>query len=395
MVSSLSVVATTDIDAFLIVNSIPIGATGYEIQVSSRPDFSWVPSPVFAITVEIDIEDDGMWGGDFIDDGPWGDPMIDDGPAEATASIGELNQSSSYYARGRATFADVDPEPWSEIVGFRTEAGDPLDLTVPAVLIQPAMIVIPEPVLHWEADTTIDGFPVKNLGRDSPIAWRSIGDGDGHYAFEMTTAGAPIDTIALLQTNLPESAVWRVKADITLEGLRGLTPAFSTDSAPFRATAELPQRPAYHGLMSLPAAQQYPFWRVEIDARLPGNVLHAEYAVVGLNRATRNHSVERTEQPLDLGEITRTRSGIADRIEGFRSRRADFDLSTLTVTQHETIYADLYQRVGFTDPILCVPNSKRGPFFHDRILYGNLSGSTATNTSSAFFSRKFTMDSVI
>src|SRR3546814_10777790 len=128
------------------------------------------------------------------------------------------------------------------------------------------------------------------------------------------------------------------------------------------ASANVPGRPGYHGLFRLPAAVSKEYWRVDITATLPGNLLHLEHAVFGKNRVTKNMAADKNEVGVDLGSLERLRSGNPNRIRGYRMRRVDFDLAALTEAQYETQYGDLHWRVGGTDPVLLVPNSKSGAF---------------------------------
>src|SRR3546814_5375042 len=79
--------------------------------------------------------------------------------------------------------------------------------------------------------------------------------------------------------------------------------------------------PGYHGLFRLPAAVSKEYWRVDITATLPGNLLHLEHAVFGKNRVTKNMAADKNEVGVDLGSLERLRSGNPNRIRGYRMRR--------------------------------------------------------------------------
>ena len=138
-----------------------------------------------------------------------------------------------------------------------------------------------------------------------------------------------------------------------------------------------------------------PYWRIEITANsLFGRILHIEHAVFGWNRATKNHSVDKSETPYDNGTLQRLRSGVPDRTRGLRGRRADFDISMISEQQDQLIYQDLAYEVGTTDPVLVIPNSKAGAFLHDRILFGTINMKIA-NPVSPRYTRSFSIESIL
>src|SRR3546814_15822812 len=76
------------------------------------------------------------------------------------------------------------------------------------------------------------------------------------------------------------------------------------------ASANVPGRPGYHGLFRLPAAVSKEYWRVDITATLPGNLLPLEHAVFGKNRVTKNMAADKNEVGVDLGSLERLRRGV-------------------------------------------------------------------------------------
>ena len=222
------------------------------------------------------------------------------------------------------------------------------------------------------------------------MPWRST-PAANVASFLARMAKQPVNTIALLMSNAPEATTVQVKAGNTTA-----TTDYTATTVAFRASANLAARPGYHALIQLPSAQSYPYWRVNIN--LPAGFtgpFHLEHAVFGLNRTTKNHSIDKSESPLDLGSYERGRSGIPQRQQGLRGRRVEFEISMLNQTQFETNYGDLPRRVGATSPVLVVPNAKSGAWLHDRILYGVLVSGKATNPASPVFTRSFTIDSIL
>lgn len=348
--------------------SVTLGFTGagpngtIEVQLSARPDFEWCVSPIYTLALA------------------------------GSGSLQQLNQDASYYARARNRPAAGVPDAWSSVVAFRTPLSSAPNTAPQAIMNDAAIIVLPEPVTDWVALSEQDGYPLRNLGRDAPVAWHGSLV-SGLYVFEFRTAGAPIDTLALMNTNLPEAATWRAKAGADQANVRSGSPAFNSGSQAFRASANIPGRRGYHGLMQLATPQAYPYWRIEISATCPGSMIHAEHFIAGLNRKSRTHALEKRESGTTLGSMERTRSGAPDRQEGYRMREVEFDIAFLTETQYETLYHDLAYRLN--DPILVVPNSRAGAFLHDRMLYGDLGGGQVVQTHTPRYTRTFKVNSLI
>lgn len=332
-----------------------------EVQFAIRPDFKYCVSPIM---------------GGYGRVANWGFPG--------------LNQNTSYYGRARSVRASGVREAWSNVVMFRTPQAAPR-VTAPApIMIDPAVLVVPNPVLEWTCGQAIAGYPVANLGIDAPVAFRATPAGGAQFVFYARMAPEPIDTIALLMSNLPEAATVRVFAGPTAS-----VAGFNIPAQPFRASANMPGRPGYHGLIRLAAPQSFEFWQVVIEASMPASLLHLEHCLFGLNRRSKNHSFDKSESGLDLGSLERTRSGNPNRVNGYRMRKVDFDLSMMNEAQYETQYADLHWKVGGTDPVFAIPNSKAGGFLHDRMLYGAISAGRVVNPATPVYTRNFTIDSLI
>lgn len=307
----------------------------------------------------------------------------------STPTLTRMNQGTSYYARVRSRRLSGVAEPWSDPVPFRTPVNNAPVTTPASVMIEPAVLVVPNKIISFPfSPNTVAGFPVENLTIDAPTPWRS--SHASLHSFTVRLAPEPMDTIALLMSNAPEDATVLIRV-----GSTNATADANYGPFPFRASANVPGRPGYHGLFRLPALVSKEYWRVDITATLPGGILHLEHAVFGRNRVSKNHSYDKRETGLDLGSLDRTRSGTPNRVRGFRMRRADFDISMMSEAQYETQYGDLHWRVGGTDPVLIVPNSKSGAFLHDRILYGAITAGQVVNPASPVYTRSFTVDSLI
>lgn len=336
-----------------------------ELQISTETDFQFCVCPIYP----------GL---------PRASPYVANG----------LNQDARYFARCRSRRASGAAEDWSNIVAFKTPLVTPRSLTVPAIVREPAIIMRPEPVISWTAGNEVAGFPAKNVSRDAPVAWRSIAAG-GVHRITLEHSGAPIDTIPILGTNLPEAATMGIVAGNTLnEVVVGPAPYASAVQL-FRASANMPGRSGYHGLILLPAPIEYPFIQVFLTpvAAMPANMIHVEHVLIGLNRKTRNMALDDNESPINRGSKDRTRTGNPDKVEGVKMRRVEFDISYMTETQSETQYQEVMSWLD--EAVFVLPNSKAGPFLHDRMLYGDLKGHRRTGPSSIHHTRTFIVESLI
>lgn len=345
-----------------------LGASGtVELQISPRKDFQFCVCPIYV----------GI---------PRATPYTHTG----------LNQRCTYYARARTRLSGGAAEPWSNVVGFRTSDGTAQTYPVGGILVEPTLVVTPEEVLALGASGAsgpLAGFAANNLFRDAPCACRVPGlfsSGVYNYIITFDRAGAQIDTFALLNTNFPEDTQISMRATDNPDYATALTTVLATQA--FRASANLPGRMGYHGLFRLAGLITQRYVRIDFSSASM-SLAHMEHLVLGRARLSKNYSDEKTEQPTSLTTIERRRSGIPDRQKGLPMRKVDFDISAVSETQHETLYGDLHRYQN--EAALVVPNMRGNAFLHDRILYGDLSGGRVTNQGSVYFSRGYTVDSLI
>lgn len=363
MTKIASITAVTATSAHL--NLTNVGADGtMDVQYSPRPDFSFCVAPTFNIPVTSQVD---LYG---------------------------LNQRTTYWIRVRNRNAAGAVEVWENVEAFRTLDADARVTTPAAIMVEPAMLVLPETPLQGESNNMVAGFPFDNMFRDGPMAFRAYEESDGAFAFYIRTAGQPIDTIALLNTNIPESASINVTGAETKEGTYNGQSQFVTAFEKARASANLPSRRGFHALHKLGQVRRSRWYRVAlVNCQVPGKLIHIEHMVFGLNRASKNYANEKSETAAPLSTIDRKRSGLADRVSGRAMRKVEFELQMLTEAQYETLYAELWQRE--TDAALVVPNTKAGAFLHDRILFGDLMGGRTISPSSPRFNRSIAINSII
>lgn len=340
------------------ITGFAAGWTHFDVQYSTRPDFRFALAPM-VVNVAI------AGGGAF--------------------TIAGLNQRTTYFMRFRERNG-TDVGDWTDPIAVYTPThADPV-IVYAGANKAPAFVVVPEYVTAWASDAAVAGYPASNLGTDGPNdQWWSDYSGNG-YAFEMAVGGAPVDTIALLETNAHADMTITIKAGPDATNVRSGAPAFSTGPLPFHASVNLGGRPGYHALVGLGAPKAFRYWRIEVGGHAPLDRFVATYAVIGLARsAGKNMADESDETPIDLGTLERTREGNPDRKDGFRrGRKVEFDIAMMTETAWETQFADLRNIIGSNDPVLVVPNSKAGAFLHDRILFGPVQLRTAHPHSKRF-----------
>lgn len=359
---TVSNIASTS--ATLAVQGSAAGAS-LEVQWSTSPEFMWTLSPraTFAVAPSV--------------------------------TLAGLNQLSHYFFRGRDIFPAAPPGKWSAPAAAYTPFAAGRVTAPAAIVIEPALIVEPEPVVAIFASNEIDGCPARSLNRDDPNSIWMAKKANGVVTLDIQLSGAPIDCIGLLETTLAEACTVTIKAGPTRASLTD-NPVVNTGALPFRASANLPGRRAYHSFTRLAAAVQAPWWRIELAGPMPGDVLAATYLVLGLAKVTHNFAVDtKSELLTDAGSVERDRSGNPSRMSGYRGRTVDFEIAMLTEQQYELSYQQLRWRVGATGPVLVVPNSKAGAFLHDRILYGQMQQQAVTNSSALRMTQPFRIQSLI
>lgn len=339
---------------------VAAGTASIDVQLSPRLDFKWCICPIFNV------------------------------PNAAFYDAAGLNQVQTYYGRAREII-DGQMQGWGPTFAFRTPQAAPQVTAPDAVMIDPAIVMPLEPVLSWTPSAAVAGFPATNLGRDAPVGWKVVAAAP---TLTIEMGGSPWDGLALLNSNLPEAATVTLRGGASAAAAAGAAPMLN--AVPFRASANLPGRYGYHGWFPLAAPVEHKFAHITLGGQMPpANTVYIEHALIGRARKSKNHAVEKTESGLDLGSLERSRTGVPDRLIGLRMRRVEFDIALMTESQYETLYGDLSRLLGETEPLFVVPNSKRNFAFHDRMLYGNLSGGRVVNPASPYYTRSFTMDSIV
>lgn len=302
-------------------------------------------------------------------------------------NIPGLNPGGTYFARGR-----LPGEDWGNVIGFTTPASGSWNTAAQAVQVAPAIVVVPEPIVSIQVTGQNPGYPAANLLNDDPSLVTEVTS-----LIYVETTGAPIDTIALLDTTAGEDMIIYIASAPTFADVStGANSTVHSNNALFRASANLPQRRGYHGLWRLGAASTHRWWRFQITG---GGIMNAtllmRYLVMGRARTAKNIASDKLESPLDLGSIDRGRDGTADRVFGHRMRKVDFEIAMLNEMQWETQFGDLWRKIGLNEPVLVIPNTRSGAFLHDRILYGTLAAHRAVNHMAPRFTQSFSIESLI
>jgi hypothetical protein len=158
--------ATTATTAVL--NFAGYGGDGtIDLQIASRPDFSFCVAPVISI--------------------PRGD----------TYTLIGLNQEATLYARARTRSAAGVLETWGATAGFRTPLATARVTTAQSIMVEPAALVFPNTILAAFSAQTIAGYPADNVGIPAPVAWRgqSAAGGQQTVTLDIVTPGDPADTV--------------------------------------------------------------------------------------------------------------------------------------------------------------------------------------------------------
>lgn len=364
---AIAKVSSTHNQVVISVAGFTAGFGAVDVQYSTRPDFRFVLSPLVLNVLPV--------GGNVTVDG--------------------LNQRTTYFFRMRERNGAAAGE-WTNALPVYTTNNQAQLLTTLGANKAEAFVVAPERVVAWSTAAEFPGHPSSNLGTDSPNdQWWADQQG-GAYAFEMQHGGAPVDTLAVLETNASAGCQVTVKAGNTLANVRGGAPAFSFGPNLFHASAGLGGLPGYHALVRLGGQQSYPFWRIEVTGAVPFSRFVATYACLGLARtAGKNMADDSQEVSIDLSSLERTREGNPDRKQGFRrGRKAELEIALMTEAAWESQFAPLRHLIGQQEPALVVPNSKPGSFLHERILYGPVS-LRQTHPRSTRFSAALTVNSQI
>lgn len=318
-------------------------------------------------------------------------PIFTSAPG-TTQTIPGLNQDSVYYMRGRNILAGPIEEEWGATQAFHTPVDTPWAEETGAIRIEPAILAKPITPMALAASNEVAGFPASNAFFPAPfVPWRSAMS-EGLHWIRFRAGFAPIDVLAALGTNLPEATTVTITADNDSGNLSS-TPDFTRAFPAFRASPNVPGRPSYHGLFRLDEPQSYDWWQIAFSAALPGGVLEVDHIVAGLNLATKPHAVDRKESPLDLGSLSRSRSGQPIRQAGVKLRRHEFEIAMLRENEFEQHYGQMWRWLNQT--MLVVPNAKPGPYLHDRLAYGDFVSTPFTQVSSTRYTRSFIIESLI
>lgn len=158
------------------------------------------------------------------------------------------------------------------------------------------------PITAITSATSFAGYAPSNLLIDAPVAWRS--SHASAHVLTLRMAPEPIDTIALLQSNIPEDATVLVEAGTTTA-----YSGYSSGALTFRASPNVPGRPGqHHGLLRLPAAQSFEYWRMRSPP--PARPTRCTSSTSSWGSTARPKTCRRTksETGVDLGSLERLRS---------------------------------------------------------------------------------------
>jgi hypothetical protein len=327
------------------------GETTFEIEANREPDFSADES------------------------------IMKTGAAAGSVTIDGLPSDTIWYLRARAT--NTTPKgAWSTVL-LASTSPPAAPGAYGGYSIEPAILVVPEPLDQLACAAADAGAPATNLANDDPLSTMRV-QGSSSFNIVFHTPGRAIDVIALLGTLANEDATWRIRGATSQANLTA-SPTVDTGAVALRVNSGIGRRSSYHAYRRLSTSYTLEWWRIDITHTAPTFI--ARNLVVGLARQSVNYSRGAGKGPNDYGSMSRTVLGSPDRVVGWRGKSIDFQLSWLNEAEFEAKWSDLDTLVGLTYPVLAIPNPKANLYLNDRIAFGEITNMRGENMRSAKWQR--------
>lgn len=307
--------------------------------------------------------------------------------------IAGLPAGTRWFVRVRSTSVD-GPSEWSNVATAFTDklaaAVEPAGNTLAAAIIVPQI-----PLTSLACAQAISGYPVDNLMAESHmLALRASG---ATIDITFDAGGEAIDTFSLIGTNASDTLTWQIYGGSSLANVSGGTPDFTafTPARKLRASDGLNQRPSFHSFHRLAAPRTDRWWRIRINC--DSAIFEARHLNVGLARVAADRTLSRglEQTPNSLGEFERRRDTTPNRQQGWVMRQVTFDVEYMLNDEWYEKFADLWWRLGDSQPCLAIPNGKPGKYFHDRMLFGDMSKLGDEMVSSFHVSQSYQINSLI
>ena len=309
------------------------------------------------------------------------------GLAAGATVFSELAHDTPWYFRARKTNAGNGP--WTATLMAAT-LGPAAAPGYSGFSHEPALLVVPEPVVEINSSNLEPGSRADSLLGDDPMSTMRT---TANAVISFRTTGRGIDTLALLGTLSPESHTLRIRTANSVANLTA-APTYDSGTAMLRTSLGLGfRRNGYHALRRLPSVRTDEWWRVDV-AGVAGGFFMARHLVVGLARQSVNISRGAGATPNDYGQMSRNVFGSPDRVLGWRGRTVDFPLSWINEAEYQAKWSVLDQLVGTTSPVLAVPNPKANAFLNDRIAFGCITNMRGEVMRGNRYSKSIEIDSL-
>lgn len=343
--STLSFTSRTD-KAITVALAAGSGETAFEIELNRAADFSSDESQMRTALAAGAVVIDGL-------------------PADTI-----------FYMRSRKTNGGTGA--WGNVLMAST-AAPASPAAYGGYSLEPAILVVPEPLDQITCAAADVGSPASNLANDDPLSTLRV-QGSSSFSIQFHTPGRAIDVFALLGTLANDDATWRIRGAATQATLTS-APTVDTGVVALRVNSGIGRRNHYHAYRRLGAAYTLAWWQIDITHTAATFI--ARHLIAGLARQSVNYSRGAGFSPADFGVTNRTQLGSPDRIVGWRGRQVSFALSWLNEAEFEAKWSDLDVLVGNSLPVLALPNPKANLYLNDRIAFGEITSMQSENVRSA------------
>lgn len=201
-----------------------------------------------------------------------------------------------------------------------------------------------------------------------------------------------IDTAALLNTNVPTGALYRLEANTTSDFT---TPAFTTGN--LTLASEFGSADGFrHLLVTLTSSQTYRYWRFVVFG-VSGTQLEAAFLRMGVRyEPARNFDFGLSRGVRDLGEVEFSTRGALLRRAGKRLRLLGISWSFVSADEAERLALPLLERAGNGRFLLACVNSDASGERTRRLYFGPLEGNLGlTWRAHDLFEKRLTLASVV
>lgn len=195
-------------------------------------------------------------------------------------------------------------------------------------------------------------YPIANLASDRRgLVWRTAGvSGAQHFIIDLGEAKS-VDRVALLRTNLRDTATWQVRAGSTSGGTSSSPTHDSGSMAAWASSTLRRERP--NSFYKLTSAHSARYWRIDItDTSHPDGYIEACRLVIGTAFKPANGISYGSGRGIeDFSVIRRTPKGDPSILPGRRYPTASLRLDWIEDSEYEAFLSFL-EESGTSTPLL-------------------------------------------